>query len=313
MKTEKIKTLSGQFYKTLLDSLFDAVYTVDNEGLITYWNESCSRITGYSADEMIGQSYDNSPFAYVEPESGQTQNQSSGIKIVLETAMPGTWKGHLRRKNGQRIPIESHISPIQGNDGKITGAVEVFRDNSARVALEDAHRQVLQLSRKDRLTGLFNRTAISDLLKAEIERSRRYDQMLSVVMMDIDLFKRINDRYGHDAGDIVLAKMAAVLRHNLRQPDAIGRWGGEEFLIVAPGSDAAAGAALAERIRQYIKQIPSRELPEPVTASFGVSELQKQQGLDQLLYVADMALYKAKRTGRDRVIIGSQDSENHKS
>ena len=319
MQLYESKILSGKFYKTLLDCLFDAVYTVDNEGCIIYWNESCERITGYSSEEILGQQYNIGPLVFAEDPETQIPDEEvsdessvnsdtgrdSGIQIVLETGMPGTWKGYVRRKNGQRIPIESHISPIRDAEGTITGAVEVFRDISVRVALEDAHRQVLQMSRKDLLTALFNRAAINELLKTEIERSSRYDQPLSVIMMDIDLFKRINDRYGHDVGDKVLAKMGAILQHNLRKPDTAGRWGGEEFLIVAPGSDNISAAQLAERLRQYIKDIPQGQVPEPITASFGVSQLQRNQGIDKLIYVADMALYRAKNSGRDKVIVGS--------
>jgi diguanylate cyclase (GGDEF)-like protein/PAS domain S-box-containing protein len=292
---------SEGFYKTLLDSLFDAVFTVDSHGTITYWNESCSRLTGYTTAEMVGQNYSSTPLAYAEEHE---DSQSGGIQIVMETGMPGTWKGYLRRKNGQRIPIESHVSPLRNNQGEAVGAVEIFRDISAHVSLEQAHQQVLQMSRKDLLTGLYNRAAISELLKAEIERSRRYRQPLSAIMIDIDHFKRINDRYGHDAGDKVLAKIGAILAHNLRKPDVVGRWGGEEFLIVTPGSDSQAAATLAERLRGFIKAIPEDDTPERITATFGIAQHQAHQNHDQLLYVADQALYRGKDSGRDRVTIG---------
>jgi diguanylate cyclase (GGDEF)-like protein/PAS domain S-box-containing protein len=295
--------VTDDFFKTLLDSVFDAVYTVDRQGIITYWNESCARLTGYGDNEMIGQTYALTAFAYDEDQEHNTIHQRAGVTIVLETGMPGTWKGYVRRKNGQRIPIESHISPLRDNTGNTIGAVEIFRDISAFVALEEAHRQVLQMSRKDLLTGLYNRGAISELLKAEIERARRYQQDLSVVMIDIDFFKRINDRYGHDAGDKVLAKIGSILMHNLRQPDAVGRWGGEEFLVVAPGSSGAAATQLAERMRHYIMEIPAGEIPEAVTASFGAAQWNEGQTHDQLLYRADKALYEAKRTGRNRVCL----------
>jgi len=297
--------LTGDFYKILLDSIFDAVYVVDANGSILYWNDSCARISGYSAEEMAGQNFSNTLFAMAEDSEYFSGDHNGAIAIVLKSGMPGTWKGCVCRKSGQRIPIESHISAIRDEQGQIVGAIEVFRDISAHVSLEDAYRQLLQMSRKDQLTGLYNRSAISELLKAEIERSRRYHQYLSVVMIDIDLFKRINDRYGHDAGDVVLAKIGSVLNHNLRKPDVVGRWGGEEFLVIAPNSDSAAGAKLAERLRNLIKEIPDREVPEAISASFGVSQLICGQSHDQMLYQADMALYRAKRDGRDRVVIAS--------
>jgi len=305
MTVKQAKLLTGDFYKNLLDSIFDAVYMVNNRGFITYWNKSCERITGFSAEEMVSTPYNNTPLAYLDNETQQPVNRHSGIDIVLETGMSGTWKGYLRCKNGQRIPIQANISPIRDETGQIIGAVEVFRDTSALVALEDAHRQVLQISRKDQLTGLYNRSAINEILKAEIERSNRYKQPLSVIMIDIDHFKRINDNYGHDVGDKVLAKFGSILQYNLRAPDVVGRWGGEEFLIITPESTSAEAEILAQRIRNIIRVIPPPQFPETITASFGVSQLKPSGTLDQLLYIADIALYQAKQQGRDRVVIGS--------
>ncbi len=300
--------LDADYYKILLDSIFDAVYTVDLDGQIIYWNESCERITGYGAQEMIGQSYRDSSFRF-DPDS-ENPNKAAiggGIDIVLKNGMPGTWKGYICRKNGQRIPIESHISAIRDENNKVIGAGEVFRDISAHVALEQAHRQVLQISRKDQLTGLYNRTAITELFKAEIDRARRYDQPLSVIMADIDHFKRINDRYGHDTGDKVLAKIGSILNFNTRKPDVAGRWGGEEFLLIVPGSAASAASQLAERIRKYIQDVPTTELPEQITASFGVAQLGGKLTQDQMLFIADKALYQAKDTGRNKVVIGDNE------
>ncbi len=308
MNESSVKLLTIDFYKTLLDSLFDAVYTVDHAGIISYWNSSCARITGYSSQEMVGQPLAYTSFARTDDTDQSSSAERGGIQIVLETGMPGTWKGFIRRKNGQRIPVESHISPFRDENGQLLGAIEIFRDISSHVALEDAHRQLLHISRRDQLTGLYNRSAIHELLKAEIERGRRYQQPLSVVMVDIDHFKRINDLYGHEAGDKVLAKFGAIFKHNLRKPDVVGRWGGEEFLVVAPGSDGVAAGHMGERIRQFIREIPEPDVPERITASFGVSEFEPGQTLDQLLYVADMALYQAKRTGRDRVVVGSPET-----
>ncbi|MBN1763738.1 MAG: sensor domain-containing diguanylate cyclase, partial [Sedimentisphaerales bacterium] len=306
------KILNENFHKTLLDSIFDAVYVVDALGNIIYWNHCCARITGYEAPEMIGQRFTDSPFASMDQHENFLGNHQGGVALVLENGMSGTWKGFVRRKNGQRLPIEAHIAPMRSDEEQILGAVVVFRDISAFVALEDAHRQLLQMSRKDQLTSMFNRGAISDVLKAEFDRASRYEQPLSVVMVDIDFFKRINDRYGHDAGDKVLAKIGSILTHNMRKPDMVGRWGGEEFLIITPNSQASAAAKLAQRIRKYIAEIPvSLDVPEPVTASFGIAQLLPDDtSPDQMLYRADMAMYQAKEHGRNQVVIAKDNLQN---
>ncbi len=297
------RLLTEHFYKTLLDSIFDAVYVVDNLGRVMYWNDCCARITGYMPEEMVGKHYTETPFVGMEKAENVNCSQHGGIAIALDAGMPGTWKGNVQRKNGQLLPIESHVSEIRDEKGNIVGAVEVFRDISAYVSLEQAHRELLQLSRKDQLTSMNNRAAITDFLKAEIERAHRYRTPLSVVMVDIDHFKRINDRYGHEAGDKVLAKIGSILQYNIRKPDMVGRWGGEEFLIITPNSTATNAGKLAERIRLLIKEIPDGDLPETITASFGVAEFSHEAGMDKMLYHADMAMYNAKEGGRDRVEI----------
>ena len=304
MTCTETTVLPEPFYKSLMDSIFDAVYTVNNHGIITYWNHSCTRITGYTADEMIGQQYR----AAFSPNLSEPADQQGHLDIVLKTGMPGAWKGYISRKTGQRIPIESHISPIRDDAQNIIGVAQVFRDISAQIALEQSHLELVKISRNDQLTGLYNRSAIGELLKAEIERSLRYRQPLSLIMIDLDYFKAVNDRYGHDAGDCLLQALGSLLLHNLRQPDAPGRWGGEEFLILTPGSEAAATGQLAERIRGYIKQIAIPEVPQLVTASFGVCQLGLDQTHDQFLNTADRALYQAKDAGRDRVVIAPPES-----
>lgn len=299
-------TLPKEFYKTLLDELFDAVYTVDTAGRITYWNESSHRLTGYTAAQMLGQLWQRTAFAGGESTEADSK-ANGGIVTVLETGMPGTWKGYVQRQNGQRVPIQSHIAPLRDEQGHVNGAVVVFRDVSALVALEAAHRQVIEMSRKDQLTGLLNRAAITGLLEAEIDRARRYKQQLAVVMMDIDLFKRINDSHGHEAGDRVLAKIGGILHNNVRGPDAAGRWGGEEFLLITPSVSSAEAGGLAERLRAYIRDMPGVSIPEKITASFGVSGLRDHHlSLDDLVRDADGALYQAKENGRDRVVISQR-------
>ena len=139
MEQQNQKKALDELFKTLLDSLFDAVYSVDQSGRVTYWIQSCVRLTGYQSDEVIG--HDLRDSCFVQDESRRKEDQRRGIDIVLETGMPGTWKGFIRRKNGQRIPVESHLSAIRHESGKIIGAVEVLRDISSLQSLETAARR----------------------------------------------------------------------------------------------------------------------------------------------------------------------------
>jgi diguanylate cyclase (GGDEF)-like protein len=154
----------------------------------------------------------------------------------------------------------------------------------------------------DALTGLPNKRAVDDSLKRMAAQASRTASPLSAIFLDLDHFKRINDTYGHDRGDEVLATVGAVLRAELRASDLAGRMGGEEFLILAPDTGRAGALEIAEKVRVALHGVRIRDLEHPVTASFGVATLLEDTlESDTLLRIADRALYSAKQNGRDRV------------
>lgn len=157
-------------------------------------------------------------------------------------------------------------------------------------------------SRTDTLTGLLNRTSLDVSFPQEMERARRSGLPLSVVMLDIDFFKRINDELGHLMGDKVLREMAQILRQQVRGVDTVCRWGGEEFLVICPQASAAQAATLAERILQAVRG-HSFASQRPHTLSAGVTAWQPGESSDSLFQRADDALYQAKHAGRDRVVV----------
>jgi diguanylate cyclase (GGDEF)-like protein len=161
----------------------------------------------------------------------------------------------------------------------------------------------------DSLTGLANRRSLEESLRSELARAARFSDTVSVVLADLDDFKQVNDRYGHVAGDEVLKAFADALRATVRESDVAGRWGGEEFALVLPGTDAAGGARLAERARVAIESAPV-EMPDgercSVTASFGVASYPENREVGEILVAADTALYAAKGAGKNRVIVASE-------
>jgi len=159
----------------------------------------------------------------------------------------------------------------------------------------------------DRLTAIWNRGAILDLLKGEIERSRRGNDSLGVIMADVDFFKRVNDTHGHLVGDAVLREVGNRLGSAVRSYDSVGRYGGEEFLIIVPGCDALNLVTTAERLRRRVADQPidTSAGPVPVTISLGIVAVQANESTsidpERLLHYADEALYAAKARGRNRV------------
>jgi diguanylate cyclase (GGDEF)-like protein len=184
----------------------------------------------------------------------------------------------------------------------------------AGIALENArlHEEVRRQATTDELTGLVNRRRFMEALETEVERARIFDTPFSVVLADLDDFKRINDDYGHHGGDLALKSFGRLLAEQVRDFDVAARLGGEEFAVLLPQATAEAAAAVAERIRAALGQahIPvSNATHVRLTASFGVAESTADQTTDELLRRADDALYAAKRTGKDRVIVDAAVSQ----
>ena len=176
----------------------------------------------------------------------------------------------------------------------------------AVIELDNArpHRIVERQARVDGLTGLANRRQLEDQLATELSRVERFGGTLSVVLADLDDFKRVNDRYGHPAGDVVLREFARTLEEGSRDIDTVGRWGGEEFVLLLPGTNLDGAAQLAERIRRSLEERlihAGGEEPIPTTASFGVAAFSAPATAEAVLAAADSALYAAKRGGKNRV------------
>ncbi|HQR29840.1 MAG TPA: diguanylate cyclase, partial [Anaeromyxobacteraceae bacterium] len=165
---------------------------------------------------------------------------------------------------------------------------------------EGKAREASRRADTDALTGVPNRQAFNDALAREFARARRFRQPLSVVLVDLDHFKRVNDEHGHAAGDQVLTGAARLLESRVRESDLAARWGGEEFAIIASMTDAAGAVRLAEKLRGML-EVTHMGPPVRVTASFGVAELRPDDGVDDLIRRADEALYRAKQEGRNRV------------
>lgn len=180
--------------------------------------------------------------------------------------------------------------------GELVGWFNLLSDK-----LEQDYKKIELLSITDKLTQLNNRTKIDDLFQMELNKSIRYQEPLSVILLDLDHFKSVNDAFGHQVGDIVLQELARVLRENVRECDHLGRWGGEEFIIIAPNSDLAQASLLAEKLRAAIADFAFSEVKHK-TGSFGVASYHEGDSEDSMSKRADDCLYLAKERGRNIVI-----------
>lgn len=278
-------------YVTIVDNNVITSQT-DLDGVITYASEAFSKISGYSKEELIGRGHN----IIRHPDMDDAL-----FRDLWETITRGeTWHGEIknRRKDGGFYWVDTDISALSDRHGTVYGYMSVRQDITAKKQLE-------VISVTDGMTGLFNRQKIDAILDEQVTRFRRYDEHFAVIIFDVDRFKSINDTYGHPVGDRVLTMIARAATEQIRSTDVVGRWGGEEFLIVCPHTDAAGAAARAEKLRSTIASLDFA-LPRPVTASFGVTDVlavqSESQIIEAILKHADQALYAAKSGGRDRVV-----------
>ncbi|AXE28639.1 GGDEF domain-containing protein [Chromobacterium phragmitis] len=207
-----------------------------------------------------------------------------------------------------KLPVNDRKDEV----GDLLRAIAILRSNSQEKRRLEQERlrlieELTEVSRLDFLTGIANRRAFTQAAHAEIARARLARESATLILFDIDYFKQVNDQYGHDAGDAVLVHVAAMLNRACRDGDLAGRYGGEEFVLLARHGGASPGDALAERLRAGIEETPCA-LPSgewlAVTASFGVAALNDiRPTLEQMLQAADRALYSAKRQGRNRIVM----------
>lgn len=187
---------------------------------------------------------------------------------------------------------------------RLLSAVRTLERHSSLIKARDAYREQAM---RDGLTGLWNRNAVLDMLRIELFRAERNDRSTGILMVDLDHFKGVNDDYGHLVGDSILQETSRRLKSALRDYDSLGRYGGEEFLIVVPGTDEKELCELAERLRAVIEAKPMMAGPYkiPITLSIGVAIAPAgNQSAPEALAIADAALYKAKRNGRNRIVHG---------
>lgn len=204
--------------------------------------------------------------------------------------------------NDMGARVQDLVANLEANVAQRTEELAAANDKLELAVRElDEKNQALEvMTRTDRLTGLANRRRLEESLQTEVLRARRYGKLFSVIMLDIDHFKAINDRFGHQVGDNVLIAIAGLLTRTARETDVVGRWGGEEFLLVCPETELQVVAALAERLRV---EFTGTDFPlvGPVTSSFGVAMFRQGDSVTSLVQRADEVLYRAKGKGRNRV------------
>lgn len=293
--------MEKKFYQDLLDKMSDGVYFVNRDRAITYWNDGAERISGYSAQEVLGHRCAEGLLRHVTDSGQQLCRHGCPLLGVMRDGEPREADVFMHHKDGHRVPITVRGQALRSDDGQIVGSVEIFHTRGTNPYA--AHCRERVDDSLDTVTGLAPRRFGELQLKALTQAVDEETATLGVLFIDADHFKDVNDTYGHKTGDEVLRMVGQSIVNGLRRGDIPVRWGGEEFLALLPGTNQAGIRAAAERVRMLVENswIQKGDVQVRVTISVGATMAVPNETGDELLERADRLMYASKQGGRNRV------------
>ncbi|MDX1558547.1 MAG: sensor domain-containing diguanylate cyclase [Marinobacter sp.] len=296
--------------QVLMDNLPGMAYRCryDRHWTMLFVSQGCARLTGYEPDELIN----NRVASYASlMDEEDSERILAEVKTALDKDESFSLEYGLTRQDGSRIWVWERGRGIEEDDGTVV-LEGIVLDISDRKTLEN---ELEEMATRDPLTGLFNRREMSRVLEEELERARRYQRPMAVLWVDFDHFKDVNDTFGHAAGDSVLRSVSRLLLGSVRSVDAIGRFGGEEFVIVLPEMDLEEAQDTAERLRRKVAEKPQplgNGQEVPLTISVGIAVYPDHgQTASTLCAAADKAMYLAKQRGRNCVAMAHLHDQVH--
>jgi diguanylate cyclase (GGDEF)-like protein/PAS domain S-box-containing protein len=292
------------FYKELLDSMAEGVYFVDRERRIQYWNGGAEAITGYGSRGVVGSCCWDKKLCHVDDAGRALCNDGCPLAATIADGVARRADVALLHRGGHRVPVRVDVAAIRDEAGDIVGAVETFRDETERVEALHHIEELRRLAYLDGLTGVGNRRYAEAELATRIAELRRHGFPFGLLFVDVDRFKAVNDEHGHEAGDAVLRLVAMTLRHGARSNDFVGRWGGEELVVIAAHAPAGTLHTIGERLRVLVERsfAPTPAGPLSVTVSIGAALARPDDTAETLVARADGLMYEAKTSGRNRVV-----------
>ena len=296
-------TIDGMFQQKLLESMHDAVIFVDHSYRILLWNRAAERLTGITAASIEHQQWSPELMSLRDERNKLLSEDECPVIQAIQGGVQTLRRLSITGRNGQRIEVDAHLVPVHGKGGVGHGAALLMHDASSQITLEQRVQSLHEKATRDPLTQVANRAEFDRTHAQCVELNLEQQLPCSLIICDIDHFKRVNDTYGHQAGDDVLTGFAALLRRHCRPGDLVARYGGEEFVMLCVDCNNTVATRKAEQLRAELAELPHTALNgKSVTASFGVTELQNGDTAETMLRRADRALYQAKENGRNAVV-----------
>lgn len=292
-------------YENLLNYVYEGIYFVDNNRKITFWNQGAERITGYSAQEVIDRYCHDNILNHVDENGTKLCFGGCPLHATIQDGKNREANVYLQHKLGHRVTVKVRTTPLIEN-GITVGAVELFVDEADKFAELFELVELREIAFRDQLTGLPNRRFLDQHILYQLDMAHKLDMSVGIAFVDIDFFKKVNDTYGHLIGDETLKVLAKTLTKGLRSSDVVGRWGGEEFILILPDSDSENLELICEKLRMLVENssIDRSETDLKITISIGATIMQSKDTPESIIGRADRLLYASKENGRNRVTVG---------
>jgi len=286
----------------VLDTLFEGVYFVDRDRVIQKWNSGASRLTGFDLAEVKNRGCADNILVHVDENGTELCKHDCPLLSTMLDGQIREARLFLRHKHGYRIPVQVRVAPIRDSSGNIIGGVETFRETSDAENWNSRLAELEKAAFADALTGVPNRRYVEMQLARLLREHETSQRLFTLCILDLDHFKSVNDGYGHQAGDAVLATVSRTLKNCLRSTDVLGRWGGDEFVMLLPQTDRDSAHALMERCRALVESTitPFQQRQVRISLTLGAATVRTGESAAQLLSRADAQLYRAKQLGGNR-------------
>jgi diguanylate cyclase (GGDEF)-like protein/PAS domain S-box-containing protein len=292
---------SENLYKSILDNIADGIYFVNKQRKITYWNRGAEQVSGRKCAEVMGYKCADDILVHTDDKGTRLCAGGCPLGATLKDGQFRQANAYMLHQDGSRLPVSIKVYPIYSDSGRITGAAQIFNDNSLSIRMQAKVRNLEKLVLLDKLTGIGNRRYAEIMLEEKVNEFKDHGWQFGIIFSDIDNFKSINDTYGHDIGDRVLKMVSKTISVNLRATDLVCRWGGEEFLTMVANTSRDQVNEMAERIRMLVEgsAFALEKGRISVTISSGITMAREKDTSLSIVKRADSLMYDSKAAGKN--------------
>lgn len=296
LTTNQGLSFTENFYRKILDHISTGVFFADRERIIYYWNKGAENLSGYAAEQMLGSSCKDGFLVHFDKEGVPLCDINCPLTLCIDQGKPQTVDVYLRHKDGHRVPVRANVIPFIDDEGEILGAVQFFEDLTSSAKMVRKINKLNKMAHIDVLTGVYNRRFLNDLLQNLWHQHVTYDHQFALLFADFNKLKGLNDKHGHLSGDKALVAVVEKLKHAIRGADQIGRWGGDEFMIILQPASRETIDLVVNKLKRKIDElnlvVDGVKIPLGVTIGYAFPD--QASTLFELIGLADEDMYDKK-------------------